>query len=54
MPKGRHRHPDTLSAPISEWIRDTWTVAWHTLTRTPIPGTVTASTTVAQPFDADR
>lgn len=56
MPRGRHRRPSTFAASPSEWLRDTWIVAWHTLTRTPLPGTVNTSTTVAQPalFDADR
>jgi hypothetical protein len=54
MPKGRHRHPNTLSAPIGEWIRDTWLTIWHSLTGTPMPQTVKATTTVAAPFNADK
>jgi hypothetical protein len=53
---GRHRYKPTqsptLRAPLSEWLRDAWTVITHTLTGIPTPVTLDARARVAT-TDAD-
>lgn len=45
---GSHRAPERpgsagLRAPLSEWLRDTWTVLVHTFSPTPSPRTLDAA-----------